>query len=336
MPPLDRRQGLWLLAGLGALAALPLAARRATAAVPRGRTLCLVEKAEGRVAFYAADDGRRLGAVALGVQPHEIASDGRFAYVGGYGVEGWKKPGAGGHVVWVIDLARRALARTIDLAPLGRLHGVRVDGAGRLYVLSEATSILARIDRPQAGDAPDRMVAAGGARSHYLVVRPDGARAWVADTMSGAVIALDPNDGAATPVRRLVGTAPEALALSPDEATLYAIDRPAGVIHALDAATLEPRARRTMRGEAVRLVVQRDGRLVVSNLADRSLSRLDPATLQEEARLSLPAGAAGLTLDGGTLYASLANDRVAVIDLATFRVAGGFATGKAPDGAVVF
>jgi DNA-binding beta-propeller fold protein YncE len=108
------------------------------------------------------------------------------------------------------------------------------------------------------------------------------------------------------------------------------------VIHALDPATLEPRARRTMRGEAVRLVVQRDGRLVVSNLADRSLSRLDPATLREEARLSLPAGAAGLTLDGGTLYASLANDRVAVIDLATFRVAGGFATGKAPDGAVVF
>ena len=60
------------------------------------------------------------------------------------------------------------------------------------------------------------------------------------------------------------------------------------------------------------------------------------ARLREEARPSLPAGAAGLTLDGGTLYASLANDRVAVIDLATFRVAGGFATGKAPDGAVVF
>lgn len=335
MPPLNRRQGLWMLAGLGALAALPLAARRASAAPP-GRTLCLVEKAEGRVAFYGAGDGRRLGAVALGIQPHEIASDGRFAYVGGYGVEGWKKPGAGGHVVWVIDLAARALARTIDLAPLGRLHGVRVDGAGRLYVLSEATSMLARIDRPRTGDAPDRMVAVGGARSHYMVVRRDGARAWVADTMSGAVIALDPRDGAAAPVRRLIGTAPEALALSRDEATLYVVDRPAGVIHALDAATLVPRASRAMRGEAVRLVTLGDGRLVVSNLTDKSLSRLDPSTLREEARLALPAGAAGLTVDGDALYASLADDRVAVVDLDAFRVAREFATGKAPDGAVVF
>ena len=53
-----------------------------------------------------------------GLQPHEIASDGRFAYVGGYGVEGWKKPGAGGHVVWVIDLARRALAPSRDLVQI--------------------------------------------------------------------------------------------------------------------------------------------------------------------------------------------------------------------------
>jgi sugar lactone lactonase YvrE len=340
MPPIDRRQGLWMLAGTAAtLGGVGIAARAlarpAPPSAPGGRTLVLVEKKAGRVGFYALPDGRRVGSVTLGEQPHEIASDGRHAYVGGYGVASWQAPGAGGHVVWMIDLAARRLVRTIDLSPHGRLHGVRVDGAGRLYVLGETDSVLARFDTPATDAAPSRLVPVGGARSHYLVVRRDGTRAYVADTMSGAVIMVNPEDMGVAPVRRRIGVAAEGLALSRDEAVLYAIDRPAGVIHALDAATLAPRAQRPMRGEAVRVVTLPDGRLVVSNTADRSLSRLDPVTLAEEARLPLPAAAPGLNLAGDTLYVSLENDRVAIVDVATWAITGGFATGAAPDSAVV-
>jgi hypothetical protein len=90
-----------------------------------------------------------------------------------------------------------------------------------------------------------------------------------------------------------------------------------------------------MRGEAVRIVTQADGRLIVSNVVDKSLSRLDPVTLAETDRLALEAGAPGLNLAGDMLYASLENDRVVRVDLRTWAIAGAFATGPAPDAAIV-
>lgn len=339
MQPIDRRQGLWILAG-SAIAATAVGVRAMARPMPsagEAGTLALVEKGAGGVAFYAVPAGTRLGRVALGTQPHEIARDptGRFAYVGHYGVESWKAPGAGGSQVWIIDLVGRTLAGTIDLAPFGRLHAVRTDSKGRLYVLSEQNSVLARFDNPVMDRAPSRLIPVGGVRSHYLVIRRDGTRAYVADTLSGGVIAVDPDDMAVAPLRRHIGTAPEAMTLSNDERTLYVVDRPAGTIHALDAVTLAERARRSMRGEAVRVVTLPDGKLIVSNTADKSLSRLNPTTLAEEARLPLGVGAPGLNLTGDTLYASLENDQVAIVDIRSWKVTGRFATGSAPDAAVM-
>jgi len=326
-----------LASGVVAATLCARAAAAATAPAATGGTLALVEKGAGRVAFYALPGGTRLGTVALGTQPHEIVADrtGRYGFVGHYGVESWKAPGAGGSTLWVIDLAGRTLARTIDLAPFGRLHAVRIDDRGRLYLLSEKDSMLIRFDDPARDEAPSRLIPVGGARSHYLVVRRDGTRAYVADTLSGAVIMVDPEDAGVAPVRKRIGTAPEGMTLSRDERTLYVIDRPSGTIHALDAVTLEERARRTMRGEAVRVVTQSDGRLVVSNVADKSLTRLDPVTLAEEARLPLGVGAPGLNLAGDRLYASLEDDRVAIVDLRNWTIVGRFATGTAPDAGVV-
>lgn len=229
MPRIDRRQGLWMLTG-GLVAATALGARavaRTVPAITTGETIALVEKGAGRVAFYALPGGTRVGAVELGTQPHEIVADrtGRYAFVGHYGVESWKAPGAGGSKLWVVDLERRTLAKAIDLTPFGRLHAVRVDDLGRLYVLSEKDSVLIRFDDPVRDKAPSRLIPVGGARSHYLVVRRDGARAYVADTLSGAVIMIDPDDMEVMPVRKRIGTAPEGMSLSADERTLYVTDR---------------------------------------------------------------------------------------------------------------
>ncbi|WP_230482730.1 YncE family protein [Sphingomonas sp. Leaf21] len=339
MSLIDRRQGLWGLAALGAAAAVPLAWRRAQAAGPRPGTLAVVEKGAGRVAFYDLPGGRRTGTIELGPQPHEMVADpaGRFAYVGSYGVKGWQFGGEGGHQLWVIDLTARKLAHAIDLAPHRRWHGVRLDARGRLYALSETDSLLARFDQPATATSPDRMIPVGGARSHYFVVKADGTRAYVADTMSGMVIMVNPDDASFAPVKQHIGTAPEGLALSPDERTLYVIDRPAGVLHALDAVTLRPRARIGLRGEAVRVIVQPDGRLIISNTANKSLTRHSPTTLAEEARLPLPAAAPGLNLPAGgsILYAALEDNRIAIVDLAAWRIVGGFATGDSPDTAVL-
>ena len=257
MSLITRRQGLWTLAG-GVVAATVIGTRAVAQAMPKPtvQTLALIEKNEGRVAFYAVPSGKRVGVIPLGTQPHEIVADptGRYAFVGDYGVESWKAPGAGGHRIWVIDLEKKTLVRSIDLAPYGRLHAVRMDSRGRLYVLSEKDSVLARFDAPATDDSPSRLVPVTGVRSHYLVIRRDGTRAYVADTMSGMVIMVNPDDASFAPVKQHIGIAPEGLALSPDERTLYVVDRPAGILHALDAVTLRPRARKTLRGEAVRPV----------------------------------------------------------------------------------
>ena len=78
MSLINRRQGLWTLAG-GALAATVIGTRAAAQILAKPttkmETLAVVEKNEGRVAFYAVPGGKRVGVVPLGTQPHEIVAD---------------------------------------------------------------------------------------------------------------------------------------------------------------------------------------------------------------------------------------------------------------------
>ncbi len=62
------------------------------------------------------------------------------------------------------------------------------------------------------------MIPVGGARSHYFVVKADGARAYVADTMSGMVIMVDPDDASFAPVKQHIGKAPEGWRSAPTSA----------------------------------------------------------------------------------------------------------------------
>ncbi|TDV72515.1 YncE family protein [Pseudomonas sp. LP_7_YM] len=335
MSRFDRRQVLQMIAVSSALPFLPAFAAAALAEP----LMVLVEKEAPGVSFYQLPKGQPLAHIALANQPHEIVADaqGGFAYVAQYGVSKWLAPGEGGHQVFVIDLLAKKVVRTLDLTPYHRLHGIRMDAAGRLYVLSETDSVMIRFDNPSSDEYPSQIVAVGGTRSHYFVLRKDGTRAYVADTLSGMVIMLNPHDPTFNPVKRLIGQAPEGACLSADEQTFYVIDRYKGALHAFDASTLEHRQQTQLRGEAVRVVSLPDGRLIVSNQADKSLSLLRPDTLKEEKHLPLEAAAPGLNLSpkGDVLYLSLESDKIAVVDVASWRITGSFATGKAPDAAVI-
>jgi DNA-binding beta-propeller fold protein YncE len=333
MRPIDRRQVLQMLA---VSSTLPFIPSRSFAASGNG-VMVLVEKEAPGVTFYQLPQGQPLAHIALATQPHEIVIDpqGRFAYVAQYGLGKWLAPGEGGHQVFVIDLVARKLARTLDLTPYHRLHGIRMDAAGRLYVLSETDSVMIRFDQPSQDEYPSQIVPVGGTRSHYFVLRKDGRRAYVSDTLSGMVIMLDPHDPTFTPVKRVIGQAPEGCCLSPDESMFYAIDRYKGILHAYDATTMEHRQHVQLRGEAVRVVALPDGRLIVSNQADKSLTLLQADTLKEEKRLPLEAAAPGLNLapSGEVVYASLESNKVIAVDIKSWRITQSFATGNAPDAA---
>lgn len=148
---------------------------------------------------------------------------------------------------------------------------------------------------------------------------------------------LNPQDPTFTPIKQLIGQAPEGCCLSPDEQTFYVIDRYKGVLHGFDALTLKPKQQMKLRGEAVRVVALPDGRLIVSNQGDKSLSLLRGDNLAEEQHLQLDASAPGLTLSASidTVYASLESNSVVIVDVAKWRITGTFSTGKSPDSAVV-
>lgn len=132
MSGFTRRETLSLF---GAAALAPVLSNAAFAqTLAQTETLVLVEKEAPAVSFYSLPEGKHLSSIPLPVQPHEIVMDAeqRFAYIAQYGVAKWAGPGVGGHLVFVIDLKQRTLVRTLDLSPFNRLHGIRMDQAGRL------------------------------------------------------------------------------------------------------------------------------------------------------------------------------------------------------------
>ena len=60
--------------------------------------------------------------------------------------------------IFQIDIAERKLARTIDIAPFNRLHGMQMDDQDRLFALSEDRAQLVVLDHPATDTAPRRAV----------------------------------------------------------------------------------------------------------------------------------------------------------------------------------
>ena len=118
--------------------------------------LLLVEKCSHCFSYYDIESGSRLHSVRLPEFPHEFVVDAaqRYAYIGHYGVETSGHLGAGGTSIFQIDIAQRTLARTIDIAPFNRLHGMQMDDQDRLFALSEDRAQLVVLDHPATDTAP--------------------------------------------------------------------------------------------------------------------------------------------------------------------------------------
>lgn len=258
--------------------------------------LLLVEKCSHCFSYYDVATGERLHSIALDDYPHEfvVDRDKRFAYVGHYGVETSGHLGHGGTQIFQIDIPGRRLVRKIDIAPFNRLHGMQMDQDGRLYALSEDRAQLVVIDKPATDSAPRRAVPTGGIKSHLFALTRDGRTAFSMNLLSHTVTKFKPYDATFTPVPCAPGEKPEGYALSADEKTLLVTNRWSNTVCAIDVATMQVTRSAPTRDDATRLYLYRDGRLVATNYGDRSLSVIDPATLQELAHIPMEARAIAL------------------------------------------
>lgn len=297
--------------------------------------LLLVEKCSHCFSYYDIESGERLHSIALEEFPHEFVVDAakRFAYVGHYGVETSGHLGHGGTRIFQIDIAARRLARTIDIAPFNRLHGMQMDEQGRLYVLSEDRAQLVVLDHPETDTAPRRAVPAGGIKSHLFALTRDGQTAYVMNLLSHTVTKVRPHDATAAPVPCSPGEKPEGYALSADEKTLYVTNRWSNTLAAIDTATMKVLREAPSREDATRLYLYRDGRLVVTNYGERSLSVVDPANLKELARIPMEARAIALSFHPTRplAFVSQDNDRLGYFNMETLAFERFIGTQREPD-----
>jgi DNA-binding beta-propeller fold protein YncE len=297
--------------------------------------LLLVEKCSHCLSYYDVESGERLHSIALPEFPHEFVVDAqaRYAYVGHYGVETSGHVGQGGHSVFQIDIGSRRLHRTIDLFPYNRLHGIQMDARGRLYVLSEHHATLLVLDEPSTDAAPSHAVTTGGIKSHLFALNRSGETAYAMNLLSHTVTRIHPHDATVAPVACKPGQKPEGYCLSEDESTLFVSNRWSNTLAAIDTDTMKVKYAAPSRNDATRLYRCRDGRLLVTNYGERSLSLVDPADLRELLYVPMQARAIALSLHPSLplAFVSQDDDRLGYFNLESGRFERFIRTQREPD-----
>src|SRR5262245_45025954 len=97
--------------------------------------LLVGEKAAGLLTIVDPHTLQIVARVPANRSPHEVATDGRFAYVSNSGAD----------AITVIDLAAQKQVAPIPLGAFGPTHGLWVAG-GKLYFANEGTRMIGRYD----------------------------------------------------------------------------------------------------------------------------------------------------------------------------------------------
>ena len=231
-----------------------------------------------------AATGQVRATVRTGNGPHEVAGshDGRWAIVSNYGVRG-----APGNSLTVIDVAKAAVARTIDLGSYQRPHGIRfLPGDTLLAVTSEVSQAVLLVDLRQ--DKVVRVLPTHGRTSHMLAMTTAGDRMFTANMSDGSVSVIDPRDTSA--VRTIpVARATEGIGAAPDGRRVWLGSNADSIVVVVDPSGVAPPD--TIRGFGMpyRIALTPDGRrAVISDPVRGEILVVDATTHREQARIVVP------------------------------------------------
>ena len=214
-----------------------------------------------------------------------------------------------GRTITVADAATGAVLRRLPYK--GQGFGLAASADGRTLFVADWSGN--RVDRLSAADGTVEASAETGRDPAHIALDRAG-RLYVADRESHQVSVFD---GAR--MTRLatipVGTAPFALALSPDERRLYVGNVRSNDLTAIDTAALEALATRPA-GRSPYGVAVHGERILVTNQESASVSVLD-ADLAITATIPVGRYPEGIAVEGARAYvANWFSDDVSVIDLA--------------------
>ena len=307
--------------------------------------LLVLNKGANELAIVDPTAMKVLGRVPVGEGPHEVATDGKLAFVANFG---GRTPG---HTLSVIDLATQKEIKRVDLGSLQRPHGILVNG-GKVWFTAEDTAnrgVNPSATGAAAGqqqaigviasyDPASQQVAStstGQYATHMLVITKDGKKIFTSNIASNNVSVGKPGTPGTTTIP--VGKGPEAIDLSPDGREVWVAHSQDGGISIIDVKT--EKVTQTLdigTKRSNRLKFTPDGkRVLVSDINGDEVVVLDAKTRKEIKRIHTGGHPEGIQMvpDGSRAFVALAQDGViATIDLKTLEVTNKLPTGPDADG----
>jgi DNA-binding beta-propeller fold protein YncE len=348
-PSIASRLRFCVALGVAAAAAVAqdaAASRAESSPTSRATTVLYSTRGDERLHLADARDLRPLASIDVGLGAHELAvsSDGRYAVGSAYGGPGAGHRPADKRIV-VVDLARRAVHRTIDLGALKRPND--------LAFLPGTTTFLATVEDPprllRVDAATGEFVALDVTRraGHMLALTADAKTACVSHVVPGALTFVDVAAWTVSGVCAVPEGA-EGVAVSPDGGTawigcnraerLVAVDvRKREVVRDVPCAGFPLRVRVSPDGATVAVSCPKSGEVALHAAADpERATRIDATDPDAEG----PAVPTSLSFapDGKTLAVMCdgAAPAVILIDVATKKiVARGKPAGPIADALVV-
>lgn len=284
--------------------------------------LAVVEKIAGEVGFYNAE-GKRIAGVQVGEHPHEavVSADGRTLYVSDNGILWMQYAGAGGNTISIIDIATMTKSGVIDLGEYRRPHGLAIDPrTGLLLSTIENPDGLLLIDPIQRRVL--RKFDIKGEDPHMVLLSADSKHAYVSNTTTNAIAALEVGTGAVKLIP--TGARPQGGVLSADGSTVYMTNSDANAIAIIDATTNEAAGSIAVGKGPGRVALTPDGSTLVYCLGvDQAVGFASVGLRKQVAQIPLGGQPLSLTLspDGKLAYAGIQDqDKIHVISVAERRI----------------
>lgn len=304
-------------------------------------TLLVANRQGGSVSLFDLATSVEIARIPIGpVIPHEVAvsPDGRWALTGEYG----SGDDPGRHLV-VIDIVNAHVAGRIDLGAQSRPHSMMFMPDSR-----RAVATMEQSDRIALVDIVDltvlRSYPTGGREGHMVRLSPDARHAYVTSRGAEGTLSVITLSEELPPVVIATGRGAEGLAVTPDGAEVWVVNRVAETISIVDTGTFEVVETISARPGGRRAEISTEGRVLIpaSSAAPATAKYLtiyDVASRRVIEELPINdgrpiTGAFGIHIVGETAFAT---DRsagsIAIYDLVDFPTARTLVTNHAaPDG----
>ncbi|GAA0878812.1 hypothetical protein GCM10009119_17800 [Algoriphagus jejuensis] len=277
--------------------------------------LLVGEKDAGRLVIIDPETLEIVARIPTGGNLHELATDGRYVYIGS------NLPG-----VTVVDVMAQKRVEPIDLSAFGDRHAITFAGS-HLYIGHETQRLISRYD-PATKQFDEVIGLPGG--SHLLLITPDEQRIFTASSNGQVITIIDRVSNDRGQKNLVFTTFPgdtrmEGMALSPDETEFWALHMNQKKISVINVPEKKLVSTISFEGGLNnRIKFTKDGKYVLMNeLQGNELRVWDVATRKEVKRIDVGAGGEGIFIDPirpRAYYTVSRGNKLVVIDTDTMTV----------------